>query len=202
VYADLKYDWEQMSKIRKGLEKPTKQKRLNWKSLVNQLQREAEDGIDSLYKQTDAGSKLESIQQEVENALGIWLEPSIQAGRGGIWFYSSEDDSTLASNYDYQTFNEDTIDMAIESKNKTEFKKRYQDYLENILNGDEDYKEAIAFAEKHKDEVVSYINDTTDLGDEDFEDECIDKMIDMLEKQGLYVSDDVESYLVDMFERY
>jgi len=134
-YADPKYDWEQMLEIRKGLESggAGKSKRINWKSLVNNLQREAEDGIDSLYKQTDAGSKLESIQQEVENALGIWLEPSVQAGRGGIWFRSSEDDSTLVSNYDYQTFNEDTVDMAIESKNKTEYKKRYKAYLENIL---------------------------------------------------------------------
>lgn len=106
---------------------------INWKSLANELESDAEDGIDSLYEQTDAGEKLQNIQYEVEDALGIWLEPSVQAGVGGIWFYSSEDDSTLVSDYDYQTFNEDTIDIAIESKNETEYKKRYKAYLENIL---------------------------------------------------------------------
>jgi len=133
-YADPKYDNKQMKQIREELEGAGKSKRINWKSLVNNLQREAEDGIDPLYEQTEAGEKLESIQQEVENALGIWLEPSIQGGQGGIWFLSNEDDSTLASNYDYQTFNNETIDIAIESKNKTEFKKKYRAYLENILN--------------------------------------------------------------------
>lgn len=139
VYADPKFDSDKMREIREGLlgivPKKTKKKSLtNWKSLANTLQSEAENGIDPLYEQTDAGEKLESVQQEVENALGIWLEPSIEGGMGGIWFLSSEDDRTLASNYDYQTFNEETIDMAIESKNKTEFKKRYKSYLENILN--------------------------------------------------------------------
>ena len=41
---------------------------------------------------------------DVENKIGIWLEPSIQGGRGGIWFYSTEDDSVLADDYDYQEY--------------------------------------------------------------------------------------------------
>lgn len=73
------------------------------------------------------------------------------------------------------------------------------DYLDEV---DKTSKEAIAFAEKHKDEVISYINDTTDLWEYDFQDACIDKMIELLEGQGLYVSDTAKSYVVDMFDGY
>ena len=138
MYADPKYVWGQMREIRKSLEGPAKPKRVDWKSLVNTLKREAEDGIDSLYELTDAGQTLTGIQQEVEEKLGIWLEPSIQGGRGGIWFYSSEDDSVLAGNYDYQTFNDISIQLAYSAKNKTEFKKAYKNYLQEILS-DPDY---------------------------------------------------------------
>ena len=74
-------------------------------------------------------------------------------------------------------------------------------YIKSNSN-DETSKEAIAFAEKHKDEVISYINDTTDLWEDDFQYACIDSMIELLEEQGLYVSDTVKSYLVDMFDGY
>ena len=105
----------------------------SWKSFVGQLEQEAENGVDSLYELTDVGNKLQLIQQDVEDKMGIWLEPSVQAGTGGIWVYSKEDDSTLASNYDYQTFNEDTVGIAINSKNEAEYRKAYKQYLQNIL---------------------------------------------------------------------
>lgn len=72
-------------------------------------------------------------------------------------------------------------------------------YLDEVY---ETSKEAIAFAEEHKDEVISYINDTTDLLEYDFQYACIDRMIELLEAQDLYVSDTVRSYLVDMFDGY
>jgi len=105
-----------------------------WKGLRNQLEQESNDGIDSLYSQTDAGEELEKIQQEVEDTLGVVLEPSTQMGMGGIWFYSSDFKQKLAENYDYQMFNEDVIELAIQSKTKATFKKMYKQYLENILN--------------------------------------------------------------------
>ena len=109
-------------------------KRLSWPKLTRDLETEAEEGIDSLYEQTDAGSALESICLSVEAKLGIGLEASVQAGQGGIWFYSSEDDSTLASNYDYQTFNDNVISLALESRNKTEFSNKYKDFIQSILD--------------------------------------------------------------------
>ena len=46
------------------------------------------------------------------------------------------------------------------------------------------------------------MNDTTELWEDNFQDACIDKMIEMLEENGIYVSNLVEVYLVDMFEGY
>jgi hypothetical protein len=114
--------------------KPSKPKRLSWPKLISQLRREAEDGIDSLYEQTSAGDEITSLCTAVENKLGIWLEPSIQGGQGGIWFYSSEDDSTLASDYDYQTYNENVLGLALQSKNVTEFRNKYRSFVQSILD--------------------------------------------------------------------
>lgn len=114
--------------------KPLKPKRLSWPKLISQLRREAEDGVDSLYEQTSAGDEISSFCTAVENKLGIWLEPSIQGGQGGIWFYSSEDNSTLAADYDYQTYNENVISLALQSKNATEFKNEYESFVQSILD--------------------------------------------------------------------
>lgn len=114
--------------------RPSKPKRLSWPKLISQLRREAEDGVDSLYEQTSAGDEISSLCTAVENKLGIWLEPSIQGGQGGIWFYSSQDDSTLASDYDYQTYNENVLDLALQSKNATEFSNKYRSFVQSILD--------------------------------------------------------------------
>lgn len=114
--------------------KPSKPKRLSWPKLISQLRNEAEDGVDSLYEQTSAGDEITSLCTDVENKLGIWLEPSIQGGQGGIWFYSSEDDSTLASDYDYQTYNDNVISIALDSKNVTEFRNKYKSFVQSILD--------------------------------------------------------------------
>lgn len=114
--------------------KPSKPKRLSWSKLISQLRREAEDGVDSLYEQTSAGDEISSLCTAVENKLGIWLEPSIQGGQGGIWIYSSEDNSTLASDYDYQTYNDNVISLALQSKNATEFKNEYESFVQSILD--------------------------------------------------------------------
>lgn len=113
---------------------PSKPKRLSWPKLISQLRSEAEDGVDSLYEQTSAGNEITSLCTDVENKLRIWLEPSIQGGRGGIWFYSSEDDSTLASDYDYQTYNDNVLSIALDSKNVTEFRNKYKSFVQSILN--------------------------------------------------------------------
>ena len=116
----------------------TKSKKFSWSKLIRRLKYEAENGFDPLYEETSAGSELLSICYSVQDKLGIWLEPSIQGGHGEIWFYSSADDSTLASNYDFETFNDNVISLALESRNKTEFSNKYKDFIQSILD-DPDY---------------------------------------------------------------
>lgn len=70
---------------------------------------------------------------DVENKIGIWLEPSIQGGRGGIWFYSKEDDSVLAENYDYQEYNDEAMSMALRFKTQREFQTEYKKSLQSII---------------------------------------------------------------------
>ncbi len=105
----------------------------SWASLKRNLKSDTEDGVDPLYEQTEAGEQLQNICTAVEDKLGIWLEPSIQGGMGGIWFYS-KDDEILAENYDYETYNEEVIGLATESKTQKEFQSRYKQYLQDILN--------------------------------------------------------------------
>ncbi len=110
-----------------------KSKKTKWQNMIDKIQSEGEDGIDSLYEQTEAGEYIENLQEQVENKLGVWLEPSIQGGQGGIWIRSNKDDSTLAEDIDYEGFNEDVLDTACESKNKTEFMNWYKSYLESLI---------------------------------------------------------------------
>lgn len=102
-------------------------------SLVDKLQSEAENGIDSLYEQTSAGEKLESLCNVVEDKLGTWLEPSIQGGMGSIMFYSTKDDSVLADDYDYQEYNEEVLNLAFDSKTQREFQTKYKQFLQSII---------------------------------------------------------------------
>lgn len=134
-YAFDIWEWDKSGNHVKKLKVLASNKEPNssWRSLTNTLLNEAEDGIDSLYELTDAGEKLDNIQREVEDSLKLDLEPSIQAGYGGIWIYDSTDDSILVCNYDYQTFNENVINLAISSKNKTDFKKKYSTYLKDVI---------------------------------------------------------------------
>lgn len=108
----------------------------DWASLVEQLMADVEQVGDPIYEGTDAGEYIAGLCQEVEDSLGVWLESSIQGGQGGIWIYSSEDDSTLAAGIDYEGFNEATIELARDSKNENAFKQAYQRYLEDCI---EDY---------------------------------------------------------------
>lgn len=105
----------------------------NWRSLKSKLIHESEENIDSLDEQTSAGLYLEKVCKKLENTLGVELEPSIQGGIGGIWFYSADGD-VIAEDYDYNTFNEEVVDLAIQSKTSKEFTAKYKKYLQSIFN--------------------------------------------------------------------
>lgn len=104
-----------------------------WMSLVHKLQSELEEGIDPLYEQTSAGAELDTVCRSVEDKLGVYLEPSIQGGVGGVWIYSKEDDSTFVENYDYQDYNDEVINIALNSKTKREFQTKYKQFLQSII---------------------------------------------------------------------
>jgi len=69
---------------------------------------------------------------------------------------------------------------------------------------DEDWpgEDVEQFVNRYKDEVISYLNDTTDLWDDEFEDACIDEMLEKLDAANIEYPDDIESYLADVFEGY
>lgn len=105
-----------------------------WQSLKDQLEMDCERYLDPFYEGTDAADKvLYDYQQPIEDELGIWLEPSVQAGTGGIWIYSSDDDETLASNVDYQNFNDHCLYLVFSSDSGEEFKEKYKEYLESLI---------------------------------------------------------------------
>ena len=108
-------------------------KKMTWPQVVKELSQVYD--YDPLYELREPEEEyLAGVMAEVEDSLGIWLEPSIQHGMGGIWFYSTDDDHTVAENYDYETLNNDAVDMAINSKTKKTFMNKYKSYLQNILN--------------------------------------------------------------------
>lgn len=103
-----------------------------WSDLLNSLENELDDGIDPLYDLTDAGEQLQELMVEVEDKLGILVEPSIQAGSGGVWIYDKLYE-TIVEDYDYEQFNEEGIDIALSSKGPEEFKQKYKKYLVDLM---------------------------------------------------------------------
>lgn len=104
-----------------------------WEDVQNSLQSDFESGIDPIYRQTDAGSYIEGLCQDVESEMGVWLEPSIQAGNGGIWIYSSDDGRCIAEDIDYAGFNDTCIDLALRVNSEEEFKSAYRNYLKTQI---------------------------------------------------------------------
>ena len=109
--------------------KRTSKKTNAWKNIVDQLVSESEEDINSIYEETDAGAKIDDIAKEVEDSLGIYGEPSIQAGRGGIFFYDNNTGDVLLR-MDYEVFCNDLISMAIESSSKKEFVEKLKSYYD------------------------------------------------------------------------
>lgn len=124
-----------MSRLLKLEDKSNKggKKLSTWKSVINQLDADLSE-CDPFYEQTEAAEQVQLIQEQVEDELGIWFEPSVQAGVGGIWIYSVDDDSVLAGNIDYQDFNNTVADLAINSKSKSDFKKKYKSFVRELIN--------------------------------------------------------------------
>lgn len=97
--------------------------------LVIYLESERDEGINSIYEQTEAGSYIDSIAQSVEDSIGIWSQPSIQGGHGIIEFLDKDTDEVLLRK-DYEDYCDDIIDMALQSKSKKGFVSQLKQYYD------------------------------------------------------------------------
>ena len=111
----------------------SKPKAMTWKRLVADLEAEAVDGIDSIYEQTKAGEALEGVCAEVENRMGVWLEPSIQGGQGSIDILDSDDDTRLGT-LDFRDYTYEVCNMAASCSSKSSFKQQYAEYLDSHMD--------------------------------------------------------------------
>lgn len=101
--------------------------------MKEQLNSEWQDGLNPLDERTDAGQYVINLSVEIEDELGIFSEPSIQGGFGGVWLYD-ELGNEVASNIDYQDFNEKLIDCVLSSSNEQEAKNKMKEYYEKLIS--------------------------------------------------------------------
>ena len=138
-----------MNILFEGLEKLNKKfllkESMSWQEIKDSLQASIDEGEDPLDEYTDAGDEIDELCAEVENSLGIEAEPSHRAGYSGLFFYNHGKTGFL----DFRTFNEEVIDLALESDSVDEFKLKYEDYISNEIpyEDDEDFNESL---KKHK----------------------------------------------------
>lgn len=102
-------------------------------SMKEQLNSEWRTGLDPLDERTDAGEYVIDLSLEVEKDLGIFSEPSIQGGFGGVWLYN-ESYHKLAADVDYQDFNETLINCVLSSSNEQEAKNKMKKYYEKLIS--------------------------------------------------------------------
>ena len=104
----------------------------DWDTVIDGLQDELDWCSDPIDEQTEYGSLLIGICEEVEKELGVWLEPSIQLGQGGLLVFDADDN--VVADYDYADFNSAVIDLALSADSESEFKKEYKDYLHYLMD--------------------------------------------------------------------
>lgn len=104
----------------------------DWDTVIDGLQNELDRYSDPIDLQTEYGSLLIGICEEVEKELGVWLEPSIQLGQGGLLVFDANDN--VVADCDYENFNSDVIDLALTADSESEFKKKYKDFLHYLMD--------------------------------------------------------------------
>ena len=100
--------------------------------MIKQLTLEADEGINSIYEQTDSGDYIASVVENVEDSLGILSEVSMRGGIGSIIFVDEDTDDILMV-IDYQEYCDDIINIAIESKSKKDLIYELKQYYEDML---------------------------------------------------------------------
>lgn len=91
----------------------------------------------------DCVSYFEGISYQVEEEMGLYVEPSVQAGEGGVWIF--RDNVPVAEGIDYEDFCYRLIDIYLESSSPADVKLQVGNYYESLLEEyapeeeDEDY---------------------------------------------------------------
>ena len=174
-----------------------------WKNIQTLLRNDAEDGVDSLYELTPAGEEISGLQVEVEDAEGVWLEPSIQNGEGGIWIYSSADDRELAGGIDYASFNESVVDIALDVSSSEEFKTKYRDFLlSTIENNPSETDEDDDFYESLKGklrEALSRLNEAPTSPEDQADSDLIRSMLSKMQARSNAAFSPEEKAVLDKY---
>lgn len=96
---------------------------IDWMQLVQTLQEEYDDGINSIDEQTECGNVLSSICIKLEESLHTYGEAEIQAGYGDYVLLDSETGDELYS-LDYEDYCMTVIQIALNSKTLRTFNMR------------------------------------------------------------------------------
>lgn len=91
-----------------------------------------ERGIDPLYKNSDAADYFNDIMQDIEEEIGLFLEPSIQGGQGKIDFYDTDDNDEYMGWIDYAKFNDGCVRQILRSEDLYDFKYNYEAYVSEV----------------------------------------------------------------------
>lgn len=76
---------------------------------------------------------LSDIENDVLEGMGLWMEPSVQGTKGGIWIMTMEDDETVVDGYDYGDYVNAVIDIALDCDNVEQFKHRFEDFINDLM---------------------------------------------------------------------
>lgn len=75
---------------------------------------------------------LEELDFEVQDELGIMVEPNVQFGVGSVDILNADDYECLAS-VNYKTFNRKQVMLGLKSKDDQDFKRKLTAYYKKLL---------------------------------------------------------------------
>lgn len=105
-------------------------KRTNWSTVKQTLENSTYS--DPIYEGEDGGDILEDMIDDAADSLGVTIEPSIQNGQGSQIFY--DDNNNELGECDYADFNNDIIDIALNSSSKKGCQSEIKRYIKSLLS--------------------------------------------------------------------
>lgn len=88
-----------------------------------------------LYEQIDIWDEyLLTPESVVEHKYQIFVEPSVQAGQGGVFIYDESGKNRFETVcVDYQEWCDKEIEMAAASKTGSQYRKKYEEYIKSLI---------------------------------------------------------------------